>query len=131
MGTPLYNGRGPEEKEPGGGQFTRFRCEIEPRRETVVVRPVGELDLATVEQLRTELRGLGDVGFEHIVIDLRELTFMDSSGLHLVLETAHRARAGRFQLSLIAGPPAVQRVFEITGLIETLPFVRPGEALHS
>jgi anti-sigma B factor antagonist len=127
MGAPAGNGRGPE--GPVDGQDSSFSLDVEPRRDAVVVRPAGELDLATVEQLRTELRGLTDVGFERIVLDMRELTFIDSSGLHLVLETAHRARMGRFQLALIAGPPAVQRVFEITGVTEALPFVRPGEAL--
>jgi anti-sigma B factor antagonist len=127
MGTPSQNGRDPE--GPAGDELERFRCVIEPRRETVVVRPEGELDLASVAEVRAELDELSRVGFERIVIDLRELTFMDSSGLHLMLETAHIARGNGFELRLIAGPPAVQRVFEITGVTDSLPFVRPGEAL--
>jgi anti-anti-sigma factor len=128
VGSPAGNGRGPEGSEDG--QTRSFSLDVEPRRDAVVIRPAGELDLATVEELRTELRGLAEVGFERIVLDMRELTFMDSTGLRLVLDTAHDARDGRFQLALIAGPPAVHRVFEVTGVTEALPFMRPGEALQ-
>jgi anti-anti-sigma factor len=56
------------------------------------------------------------------VLDLRELTFLDSTGLRLILSERMAARktGGRFEL--IAGPPEVQRVFELTRVLDALTF---------
>jgi anti-anti-sigma factor len=99
-----------------------FRCTLEPRRDLVRVALEGELDLASVGELEAQLRALYDVGFEHVVLDLRELAFIDSTGLHLILaeNTAARENGGRFEL--IAGPPEVQRLFELTQVLEHLTF---------
>jgi anti-sigma B factor antagonist len=50
-----------------------------------------------------------------IELDLAGLTFMDSSGVHLALDTRHRSRTNGYSLVLLEGPAAVQRVFELTG----------------
>jgi anti-sigma B factor antagonist len=100
----------------------QFRCDVYPEREHVRVAPVGELDLASVPELEQTLSELRASGFDHLILDLRGLVFLDSSGLHLLLDLASAARADAHRLELIAGPPAVQRVFELTGTIATLPF---------
>jgi anti-anti-sigma factor len=99
-----------------------FHCEIEPRRGWIRVRPHGELDLATVDQLDSELRGLRESGFDQLEIDLSALTFMDSTGLRLLLRWDGEARSDGMQLRLRPGPPAVQRVLAVSGLLERLPF---------
>jgi anti-anti-sigma factor len=58
-----------------------------------------------------------------VVLDLREVGFMDTSGLRYVLELNDRAARDGFQLRLVRGPAAVQRVFEVSGLDSRLPFV--------
>jgi anti-anti-sigma factor len=60
------------------------------------------------------------------VLDLRRLTFIDATGLRVFIR-CHAAcvRQGR-SLTLIPGPPNVQRLFELTGAIGTLPFQEPG-----
>jgi anti-anti-sigma factor len=106
------------------GTRESLRCEVIPRRDEVRVRPVGALDLATESVLEDQLIELTQAGFRRLVLDLEELSFMDSTGLRLVLRWDAEARKDGFELELIAGPPPVQRVFELTGTINHLPFVR-------
>jgi anti-anti-sigma regulatory factor len=50
---------------------------------------------------------------------------MDSTGLRCVLRLDAASRADGFSLGLVAGPPAVQRIFDMTGTADRLPFVEP------
>lgn len=89
-----------------------------------VVSPSGELDRSTVELLEQELAKAEASGASEIVLDLSKLTFMDSGGLKLVLEAEVRSRGdSNRRLSLVRGPPRVQRVFELAGLESRLPFI--------
>ena len=62
-----------------------FRCEVDPHRESIFVRPVGELDLATAPIVDTQLSELVEAGFRNIVLDLGKLRFLDSTGLRLLV----------------------------------------------
>jgi anti-anti-sigma factor len=99
-----------------------FRCEVEPDRSAVRVRPVGELDLATVPVVEAELAELWAVGFTQVVLDLREVRFLDSTGLRLLMSWHERSTADGCAFSLIAGPPAVQRVLELVGVADRLTY---------
>jgi anti-sigma B factor antagonist len=99
-----------------------FGCEVFPERDHVRIAPVGELDLATVPELRDVVHELRVSGFDHLVLDLRGLCFLDSTGLRLLLELASAARADSHRLELIPGPPTVQRLFELSGTAAELPF---------
>jgi anti-anti-sigma factor len=105
-----------------------FRCDVEPMRGWICVRPYGELDLASAGQLDSTLRELRETGFDQIELDLSSLTFMDSTGLRLMLVWDDMARRDGMRLRLLPGPPAVQRVFEVTGVIDRLPFEDRGSA---
>ena len=93
-----------------------FRIEITPGPNRVVVAPVGDLDMATAEPLWDEIERLRQRGFEKLVLDLRGLTFLDSSGLRLLVRAREEALKDGAELALIDGPPTVCRVFDITGL---------------
>ena len=97
-----------------------FRCEVIPEGDAVRVRPVGELDIATVEEVARPVRELLEAGFVELVLDLSEVTFIDSSGIRMVLDAREGARRKGVALSLLPGPPVVQRSFELTGLAQTL-----------
>lgn len=98
-----------------------FAIRVHSDGEVAHVVPVGELDLATVEPLRAAFeRVVGE--FEHIVVDLRELTFIDSTGLRQLVLLDADARRNGWRLSLIQGPRAVRRLFELAGVLELLPF---------
>ena len=88
---------------------------------THMIGLLGVLDLATVEGVHRELARVEATDAIAIVIDLSGLTFIDSSGAQLVY-MAHARLAGDERLSLLRGPPAVQRVFELSGIEQLLPF---------
>jgi len=112
---------------PDGRAPARFHIETVPERDVVRVSPVGEIDLSTVGDIRRELRDLRRVGFMRLVLDLSGTTFLDSTGLHLILEEYASAQADGAQFAIVAGPPEVQRVFDLTGLGAQLPFSDPAE----
>jgi anti-anti-sigma factor len=101
----------------------RFTCDVSPEREAVRVLPVGELDAATVATLEAQVTELREAGFQRIVVDLRGLRFIDSSGLHCLLRCHAQMQQYGASLELVRASPPVQRVFEITGLSERLPFI--------
>jgi anti-anti-sigma factor len=79
-----------------------------------VIRLAGELDLASVEATRTGIASHLGAAPEHLTFDLENLTFMDSSGIALLVEISKDVG----QVSLINVAPIVHRVLEITGLLE-------------
>ena len=80
-----------------------------------VVTLCGELDLATADRLWTQVEPLiqPDV---RIVLDASGMTFLDSSGLRVLLLMHNGATAGGGTLLLVAPPPAVQRVLDLAGV---------------
>lgn len=99
-----------------------FSCKVTPDRDQVIVAPRGELDMATVGAVEQELRRLYDSGFRKIVLDLGGLSFMDSSGLHLVTRWTAEASRNGFRFELEPGPAQVQRLFELAAIMDELPF---------
>jgi anti-anti-sigma factor len=62
-------------------------------------------------------------GAGRVILDLRETTFLDSSALHLAVETHERAACDGIGFAIVPAPPIVQRAFDIAGLSARLPFV--------
>jgi anti-sigma B factor antagonist len=88
------------------------------------VRLSGELDISTagaLEQVLAELQRPD--GPTRIVVDLRGLRFMDSTGLRLLVTADLRLRGEGRELALIPGPESVHRVFRLALLEERLTFV--------
>lgn len=100
-----------------------FRVDVHPERARVRVEPIGEVDLATADILREQLRELRESGFHEVVLDLRRVTFLDSTGIALILTEDRHAREAGLVFTLISGPPAVQRVLGMCGVIDELRFV--------
>jgi anti-anti-sigma factor len=101
---------------------SNFEVRIEHSGSALVVAPQGEIDLATVDRVREAVEREHRPG-DMLVVDLRNVRFLDTSGLRLVLSLSERAGAEGFSLRLVRGPSAVQRVFEVSGLAPRLPFV--------
>jgi anti-anti-sigma factor len=76
------------------------------------VQVLGELDIDTTPHLERTLR---EPKSQLVVLDLRELAFMDSSGVHTIVNASARARQLGRRLVLLRGPPDVDRVFRLTG----------------
>jgi anti-sigma B factor antagonist len=93
-----------------------FSVRIERHGEAAVVIPTGELDLATAPALEASLnRAFGDDS-GRVVLDLRELEFIDSSGLRTLLTARRQAEDAGRQFSLVAGHRGLERTLEIAGV---------------
>ena len=116
--------------EPGGhlepARPQPFTVDVRRRTDVAIVQPYGELDLATVETLRAALDGVEQIG--RLVLDLRGLSFIDSTGLHLLVALHQRARRDGFQLTLVAPAAPSNKVIQLSGLDRTLPFVTAYDA---
>ena len=99
-------------------------CGVMRERDVVRVRLVGSLDLATAPVLEQQLQELIDGGDRRLIVDLSRLSFMDSTGLRLALNWDAAAPRDGFEIGFVPGPPAIQRVFEITGTTDVVPFLR-------
>jgi anti-anti-sigma factor len=88
----------------------------------VELRLHGELDLASSPLLEGEIEEVEGSAHSRLVIDLSELEFMDSTGLHVLVAAHERSLANGHQLSLRRGQPAVQRIFELTNTVSIFRF---------
>jgi anti-sigma B factor antagonist len=88
--------------------------------DTVRIVLSGELDISTAPRVEEELRRVEDGRPAVIVLDLRALEFMDSTGLRVIVSADGRARDEERSLRLVRGPEAVQRIFRVTRLDERL-----------
>jgi anti-anti-sigma factor len=93
---------------------------------TATVAPSGELDMGTCPVLDGEMTRQRDDGVRALVVDLRGVTFIDSSAIHLLLRWADEADRSDLALRVIPGEGRVRRVFEVTGVIGRLSSPDPG-----
>ena len=108
--------------------MSAFRSTTATDGDVATVAFEGELDLSSAPQAETELTALErDGAAGTIVLDLRGLRFLDSTGLRVILAADSRARRDNRTLKVIAGPEAVHRVFRIALLDRRLEFVDPPE----
>jgi anti-anti-sigma factor len=88
----------------------------------------GELDFAHLDTARKALLDLGLTRVSRLALDLRGVTFMDTSGVRLVLQAMHRAESFGAEFALIRGPQLVHHVLDLVGLTDQLRIVdEPGE----
>ena len=80
----------------------------------------GELDVAVAQQLETAIISCADAAA--LTLDLSQLSFMDSTGLRVILLADSLCKARRIVFALVPGPRQVQRIFEMAGLLGQLPF---------
>ena len=125
-------------KRPGGTPSNEL-WHLESRSSLTLVKPLelrveensgvarlvvsGELDLATAERLEEELKRHERDEPSTLVLDLRELTFMDSTGLRTVIAADARARERGIRLVIVRGPEDVDRVFQVTQMDRHLEMV--------
>ena len=87
------------------------------------IRVTGELDLSVIGVVDREMERAEATDARRIVLDLDELEFMDASGVRLLLHLRERSQANGRRLRITrAGAPQVQRVLEVTGVGDLLPF---------
>ena len=98
-----------------------FRASTRVEGECAVLALEGELDFGVQQQARAAIERASDARV--LVIDLRDLTFMDTSGIHLLLETRDRCRASGRMFLVVRGSALVHRGLAALGLEHELEFV--------
>ena len=99
-------------------KFTAYLAEA--TSEICRVKLAGEFDLAG-RQLADDVYA-GVNGAEKLVLDLSDLDFIDSMGIHFVVTAHERARQEGKAFTIVRGGPQVSRVFQLVGLDDVLPF---------
>ena len=102
----------------GSSPFAPFAVDVSHEGDQALVAPRGELDLATADQLAQAVDDVWSAGADRVLIDLRPLEFIDSSGLRALLALREAAARDRRELELRPGPSVVQRIFDLTGTRE-------------
>lgn len=97
------------------GSEPQFTAQINSRNGVASIALRGELDIATVPDLESHLAPFEGNGVSAIMLDLRELTFIDSTGLHALLRARDRAKTDGHRLILVGARPSARRLFELTG----------------
>jgi len=111
---------------------SHFRVEVQNHDRAAVIAVTGELDLASSPALEEELdRVAATEDLELVVIDLRELEFMDSTGLSVLIRAHQRAEEQGRRFGLVKGSQQVERLFSLTGVAERLTLVDEPEELLS
>jgi len=90
-----------------------------------VVKVFGEVDIETSPALEEQLRSVLDQGHPSLLVDLAGVTFLDSTGLSVLIGGLRRCQDLGGELHLISPRPNVRKVLEVTGLMDTF-HVEPG-----
>jgi anti-sigma B factor antagonist len=104
---------------------------VERGPEQAWIRLEGELDISSVPDLEQAISRVESAGPRLLGIDLRHLSFLDSTGLRVLIDAHTRVSGANRRLVLIRGPSRVQRVFQITGMDNILKFVDPPHLCRS
>ena len=102
--------------------------QISERDGWAVARIGGEIDIASAPRLREQLIAVITGGQARLVLDLEHVTFLDSTGLGVIVGLLKRARTLGGDLRLVCTQPAVRKVFEVTALDRTMPLAVSTEA---
>jgi anti-sigma B factor antagonist len=107
---------------------SHFRVEVHSEGRATVIAVSGELDLASSPALQEELDRVSSDS-ELLIIDLRELDFMDSTGLSVLVRAHQREEEQGRRLAMVKGPQQVQRLLSLTGVADRLTLVDTPEDL--
>ena len=108
---------------------SHFWVEVETNGRAAVITVSGELDLASSAGLDEELQRLIASDLGQVIVDLRGLEFMDSTGLSTIVKAHQRAEETGRRFGLVRGPQQVQRLLSLTGVEERLTFADTPEEL--
>jgi anti-sigma B factor antagonist len=111
------------------GVQNQFLVEVRKDGATAVVAVSGELDLASGPELEAQLDQLNGPETTLVVIDLRRLDFMDSTGLSILVRAHQRLAGEGCEMGLVRGSQQVQRLLDLTGVAERLRLVDAPEEL--
>ncbi len=106
----------------GAGNELQITVKLQGRTATAVL--AGEFDLTAATRVRQELDGLIDGGHRRLVVDLRKVSFIDSSGLGVLLGRYRRLSEQGGEMFLVGAQPAVRTVLQMSGVPQVVPVLR-------
>ncbi len=106
-----------------------LRVEVQVQDGLILLAVSGELDLASAPMLAEQLERADELDAGVVIIDLRELDFMDSTGLHLLLKAHKRAQELGRRFVLVKGNKQIERLLSLTGVDEKLVIVDTPQEL--
>jgi anti-sigma B factor antagonist len=108
-----------------------FTVQLQPRSDAALIAVSGELDIASAPELEQAFDQIRPESTKLVIVDLRELDFMDSTGLSIIVRAHQRLAESDCELTLIKGQPQVQRLLDLTGVADRLRLVaEPDELLN-
>lgn len=107
----------------------RLQIDVRHERDRVVIGLHGELDLLGAPTLQSEIENPELETTEMVVLDLRELRFVDSAGLRVILAAHERSQQRGQAFALSRGSAQVQRLLSIAGLDEHLRIIESPDEL--
>jgi anti-sigma B factor antagonist len=110
------------------GPAEQLRVDSRREKDRVVISLDGELDMASAPLLQAALEDAEDTA-PALVLDLRELRFMDSTGLRIILWARERLRERGQELALTVGSNQVQRLLSVSGVGEHLRVIATPDEL--
>jgi anti-sigma B factor antagonist len=110
----------PEIEEPAKLGSTEFSVRQHSDAHGVVLALAGELDLSSAPELERALEEAGALPVKRLILDLAELSFMDSTGVSVLVRTKQRADGGGRILAVRSPNGQVRRLLELVGLLDRL-----------
>ena len=102
-------------------ELPRFGLDVVPDRARVTVCVAGELDMSTGPRLHDAVEDLRAAGWTAIALDLGELTFIDSTGLVMLLALCRPAEGDRGEVTVAVSCPKLERLLTVSALEHALP----------
>jgi anti-sigma B factor antagonist len=102
-----------------------LRVTVEQLHDARLITAVGELDMSSAPALRHEIEAARDEAVTTL-LDMAEVTFIDSTGLHLLLDASRSAGRDDWSFFIVRHSTAVQRLIDVTRTSDLLALVEPG-----
>jgi anti-anti-sigma factor len=96
---------------------------LERRGKATILHLTGEFDLTVKKTFAASLSGLASGGTKRVIVDLREVAFVDSTGIRLILEAWNQCRRMELEFTVVLGDSPVRATFAELGLDRALPIV--------
>jgi anti-anti-sigma factor len=113
-------------------QLSRFcSATIDCDADAAFIRLGGEFDLSCEDGMRAEIARITDWRASAVVVDLGDVTFIDSAGLRMLIELDSTSRQDDFKVTIVGAGGQVRHSLRITGLDLLLPLVEPARGLDA
>lgn len=106
-----------------------LRVDVRTENRAIVFAVSGELDLATSPVLEQEIESVRDADVDLLIVDLRDLKFMDSTGLHALVKAHTQAHDAGRRFAVVQGGGQIARLLDLTGVGELLNIAQTPEEL--